>query len=220
VPALPRIRQAVLAVRDLDSVAGGLRDALGLGRAFADPGVDYFGLRNSVFALGDTFLEVVSPVREDTAAGRMLERRRGDCGYMTMFQVDDLASARERVSARGIREVFEVQLEDIGEVHLHPADMRGAIVSLSQPVPDSAWRWGGPGWLERSVPGRIAGATIGVRDPDAVAQRWSEVIGGLPGVEFTADDGERGLIEIKIATPKPRPSLRLGGVRFVFEEGP
>jgi hypothetical protein len=200
----------VLAVRDLDSVAGGLRDALGLGAPFADPGVDYFGLRNSVFALGDTFLEVVSPVREGTAAGRMLERRGGDCGYMTMFQVDDLASARERVTARGIREVFEVQLEDICEVHLHPVDMHGAIVSLSQPVPDSAWLWGGPGWLERSVPGRIAGATIAVRDPDAVARRWSEVIGGLPGVEFAADDGERGLIEIKIATPTAHRSRSAG----------
>src|SRR5436305_10139821 len=126
-----RLRQAVLAARDLEEVAERLRDELGLGEPFADPGVGYFGLRNAVFALGDTFLEVVSPTGPDTAAGRQLERHGGDCGYMVMFQVDSLPEARERAGALGVREVFEVALDDMAEVHLHPADMRGAIVSLS-----------------------------------------------------------------------------------------
>ena len=39
----------------------------------------YFGLRNAVFALGDTFLEVVCPQRPDTAAGRLLDRRAPTC---------------------------------------------------------------------------------------------------------------------------------------------
>src|SRR5437588_1233618 len=153
---LPRLRQAVLAARDLDAVADQLRRTLGLQEPYADPGVEYFGLRNAVFALGDTFLEVVSPIRPDTAAGRLIERRGGDCGYMLMFQVEDLAAARERARAEGIREVFEVSLEDMSEVHLHPADMRGAIVSLSRPEPPESWRWGGPGWQDRSARGRVA----------------------------------------------------------------
>ena len=62
-PHLPRIRQVVLAARDLDPVANTLRDALHLGEPFSDPAVEHFGLRNAVFALGDTFIEVVSPVR-------------------------------------------------------------------------------------------------------------------------------------------------------------
>ena len=98
VPRL-RLRQAVLAARELEPVATRLRDELGLGEPFADPGVEYFGLRNAVFALGDTFLEVVSPVRDGTAAGRLLDRRGGDCGYMLMFQVEDLGAARERARA-------------------------------------------------------------------------------------------------------------------------
>ena len=79
-PSLPRLRQAVVAARDLDAVAGELRERLSLAEPFADPGVGHFGLRNAVFALGDTFLEVVSPVQENTAAGRLIERRGGDCG--------------------------------------------------------------------------------------------------------------------------------------------
>lgn len=213
---LPRIRQAVLAAHDLDAVAGALRSELGLREPFVDPGVEYFGLRNSVFALGDSFLEVVSPVREGTSAGRLLERRGGDCGYMVMFQVDDLPAARARAAADGVREVFEVALDDIEEVHLHPADMQGAIVSLSAPAPPESWRWGGPEWSDRSAPMSVAGVTIAVPDPDSVAARWESVIGGLPGVRFVSAEADRGPVEI-VLTGRAGPPLEIGGVRFVFD---
>lgn len=217
---LPRVRQAVLAARELDPIAIRLREQLGLGEPFSDPGVEYFGLRNAVFALGDTFLEVVSPVREDTAAGRLLDRRGGDCGYMVMFQVEDLAAARERAAVLGVREVFEVELEQMAEVHLHPADMRGAIVSLSDPRPAPSWHWGGPGWAQRSVEMRVAGARIAVADPAAVSRRWSGVLGApgaSAGMQFTADESEAGLVEVTLAgVGAPRDPVEVGGLRFVF----
>jgi hypothetical protein len=209
-----RLRQAVIAARDLAGAAGQLRDRLDLGEPFSDPGVGYFGLRNAVFALGDTFLELVSPVRGETAAGRLLDRRGGDCGYMLMFHVQDLAAARERARAEGVREVFEVSLEDIEEVHLHPADMRGAIVSLSRPVPPEAWRWGGPNWEARAARGRVAGAGIAVADPGAVRARWEEILGAPLDVSFVADPAERGLVEISIAGSGFEP-FDAGRVRFV-----
>jgi hypothetical protein len=214
---LPRVRQAVLAARDLQAVVERLRVELGLGEPFSDPAVEYFGLRNAVFALGDTFLEVVSPFRAGTAAGRQLERREGDCGYMVMFQVEDLVAARARAAALGIREVFEVELEDIAEVHLHPGDVRGAIVSLSAPRPPQSWRWAGPDWERRSGPGRVAGVTIAVREPDAVSARWREVLGALPSLRFVDDTAERGLIEISIAAHPGREPVELGEVRLVFD---
>jgi hypothetical protein len=196
---LPRLRQAVIAARDLDPVAERLSEPLGLGEPFADPAVSYFGLRNAVFAIGDTFLEIVSPVEEGTAAGRLLDRRGGDTGYMAMFQVPDVAAARARASDLGVREVFEVDLDDITEAHLHPADMRGAIVSVSEPKPAPSWRWGGPEWEQRASDGSVAGLTVAVADPEAVAERWSAVLGGLPGgVEFVADSAEPGIVEIRV----------------------
>ena len=103
----PRLRQAVIAARELEPVVERLRSGLGLGEPYGDPGVEYFGLRNAVFALGDTFLEVVSPLRPGTAAGRQLDRREGDCGYMVMAQLDDLAGARAASrgtgNSRGVR---------------------------------------------------------------------------------------------------------------------
>jgi len=222
-PQLPRLRQAVLVARDLEPVTSAVRDALGLGEPFADPGVAHFGLRNAVFALGDTFLEVISPVREDAPAARVLARRGGDCGYMVMFQVGDLAAARKRVAGQRVREVFEVELEDMSEVHLHPSDMRGAIVSLSSPRPREGWRWGGPGWSERSAPLSVAGARIAVGAPGAVAARWSEVLGapvGSTGVELTGEDGERGLVGIKIGVSdgRRRDPVEIAGVRFTFTD--
>jgi hypothetical protein len=210
---LPRLRQAVVAAQQLEPTMDQLRRALGLGEPYHDPGVSYFGLRNAVFAIGDQFLEIVSPAQDDTAVGRLIARRGGDCGYMLMFQVPDLAAARARAAKRNIREVFEVALEDIEEVHLHPADMDGAIVALSAPQPESSWRWGGEGWRERSAPGELIGVTVAVKDPAKVAERWGEVIGGTQGVEFVQGDG--GPVELRVngVNGLQEPTV-IAGVRF------
>jgi len=217
VTQLPRLRQAVVASTELEPTVKRLQDELGLGEPYNDPAVGFFGLRNAVFALGDSFLEVVSPVKPDTAASRLMQRRGGDCGYMVMFQVDDLPAARARVDSAGVREVFEIDRQDISEVHLHPRDMRGAIVSLSQPRPPTSWPWGGEGWQQRAAARRIVGATISVTEPDDVGRRWRAVIGDLPGVRFESEDDDRGLTEVVIATEDPRSEpVEIAGVRFVL----
>src|SRR5207302_835312 len=85
----------------LDPVAKSVQTFLGLEDPYHDPGVAEFGLENSVFAVGSTFVEVISPVRDGTTAGRYLERRGGDGGYMAIFQVPDVSAARERIAAAG-----------------------------------------------------------------------------------------------------------------------
>src|SRR5271165_4420919 len=102
-----RLRQAVLVARELEPVAALLREQLGLEEPFRDPGVGEFGLANVVFAIGDCFLEVVSPTRPETAAGRHLARRGEDGGYMVIFDLDDLEGARERAAQDGVRVVWQ-----------------------------------------------------------------------------------------------------------------
>jgi hypothetical protein len=175
-----RLRQAVLVASELERVALALRSALKLDEPFRDPGVGEFGLANVVFALGDCFVEVVSPTRADTAAGRYLTRHGGDGGYMVIFDVEDLEGARSRALGLGVRVVWQIDLPDISGTHLHPADMRGAIVSLDRSRPYGTWRWGGPAWTGvtgTGAPGRLAGITLAVGDPAAVAARWGEVLG-------------------------------------------
>ena len=57
-----RIRQLVLVSDERDPVVNDLCDLFGLEVAFYDPGIIHFGLENAVIPVGDTFLEVVSPV--------------------------------------------------------------------------------------------------------------------------------------------------------------
>jgi hypothetical protein len=223
-----RLRQAVLAARDLDAAVAHLDEGLPLGEPFSDPAVAHFGLRNAVMALGDTFVEVVSPVREDTAAGRHLERR-GDGGYMVMFQVDDLEGARERAAALGVRTVWDLELPDIADVHLHPRDMGAAIVALDRCDPPEGWRWGGPAWEGRApadvAAGAVTGATLRAADPDAMAARWGEVLGLAVedgprialdvGGELRFVPGEDGIEAFHAAVPgRAGVSVDLAGVRF------
>jgi hypothetical protein len=213
-----RLRQAVLVADELEPVASALRSALSLDEPFRDPGVGEFGLANTVFALGDCFLEVVSPTRADTAAGRYLARHGGDGGYMVIFDLENLEGARSRALGSGVRVVWQIDLPDISGTHLHPADMRGAIVSLDRSQPYGTWRWGGPQWTGQTgvgAPGRLAGITLAVADPAAAASRWGEVLGvpvsGADGVPPTSGGGE------VIANGADAPVLQLDGAEVRFE---
>jgi hypothetical protein len=219
-----RLRQAVLVAAEIEPLASALRSALGLGEPFRDPGVGEFGLVNVVFAIGDCFLEIVSPSRPGTAAARHLQRAGGDGGYMALFDLEDLEGARRRAELLGVRVVWRIDLPDISGTHLHPGDMRGAIVSLDRSVPYGTWRWGGPEWTGRigaGAPGALTGITVGVVDPAAAAARWAEVLGvesedgpepalALQGsrVGFTeAEPGREGIREIAVQVP---PEVRAG----------
>jgi catechol 2,3-dioxygenase-like lactoylglutathione lyase family enzyme len=174
-----RLRQVAFVARELEPTVEALCDVLGVEVAYRDPGVAVFGLRNAVMPLGDTFLEVVSPERPGTTAGRLLERRGGDGGYMVIVQSQDREADRARVEALGVRIAWETALDDAATLHLHPRDVGGAILSLDWMDPPDSWRWAGPRWREAvrtdAVTG-IAGVGIQARDPAAMARRWAEVL--------------------------------------------
>jgi hypothetical protein len=131
---------------------------------------------------------------------------------MVIFQLEDLEGARLRAQELGVRVVWQIDLPDISGTHLHPADMRGAIVSLDQPRPPGSWRWGGPEWTGRvgsGAPGQVVGVTIEVGDPDATAERWGQVL----GVPVSADGErpelllDRGRVVFAPARTQPEPGL-------------
>jgi hypothetical protein len=207
----------VLAARELEPAVAQLAQAYGLGEPYRDPGVGQFGLANAVFAIGDTFLEVVCPVDPDvpgaSTAARQLERAGGGlCGYMAMLQVEDLAAARERTRRAGVREVLSIEFDDVLEVHLHPADMRGAIVALTEPRPAESWRWGGEGWRERSVPGAVTGIEVATREPAATEARWSALAGApIEGCRFVPAKGYEGIVAVELEREgRPAGAVELG----------
>lgn len=175
-----RLRQVALVASDLEGSVSSLCEALGVETCFKDPGVGEFGLDNYLMPIGDTFLEVVSPTRDGTTAGRYIERRGGDGGYMAIFQLDDLGAARSRVADMGIRVVWQHDAPDMSGTHLHPADVAGAIVSLDHAEPVSEWKWAGPDWrdhVKADTAGEICGLDVQTDRPAELAEVWAGVLG-------------------------------------------
>ena len=186
-----RLRQVALVARDL-AVVDELCELFGLTVCFRDPGVGAFGLHNALMVIGDQFLEVVSPTQDGTTAGRLLDKRDGDGGYMAIYEVDDLDERLEHLRTHDVRIVWEADLPTIRGRHLHPRDVGGALVSIDEPVPAGSWTWGGPDRTahpEAQVTS-IAGVTVGAQNPAAMRARWHE-LGFDVSVRFTVA-GERG----------------------------
>lgn len=182
-----RIRQLVLAVHDLEASRAELEEAFGIEEAYRDPGVGKYHLHNVLLPVGTDFLELVSPLADEAPAARYLKHVGSEGGYMLIVQVDDWDAAVQRVERAGVRIVEQAHREQPGrgEVqkgwHIHPADVPGAIVSFDWAEPADAWHWAGEDWRRHVRTDRVtgfAGAAISTRDPEPLAARWHEVLGG------------------------------------------
>ncbi|MFT7649913.1 MAG: hypothetical protein ACI8Y4_004677 [Candidatus Poriferisodalaceae bacterium] len=201
-----RLRQIALVAHELDPTIDALRAELGADVCFVDPGVGAFGLHNALLPLGDTFLEVVAPIEDRTAAGRYLERRGGDGGYMVLLQLDEdeRAACRANADEIGIREVSQPE-DTHGDVHIvgthfHPADHGGAILSVDTATPVGSWGWAGDGWqpvVRTERAGRILAAELQGPDPEAMAARWGALLGLEPidGI-IAMDQSELRFVEL------------------------
>jgi len=225
-----RLRQIALIADDLDPVVDELRDTFGLEVCFHDPGVAEFGARNALLLVGDQFLEVLSPIADDTAIGRLLVKRGGPGGYMVIHEVADLDARVERLTSSGVRIVWAGDLPEIRGRHLHPNDVGGAIVSIDQPVEPGRWHWGGPDWESMAAAGspavvdEIAGVAIAAADPDALAARWAalgvdESVRFVPRLDGTIDATIDGIATVDLhATDRARAGERhhICGVEFAL----
>ncbi len=180
-----KLRQCVFVCRDLESNAQELCETLGIEIAYRDPGVAKWGLANVVCPTGHDFLEIVSPTQEGTSAGRYIQRRKGDGGYMVILQVPDAVKERERITALGIRAVEKKDLAEYKYTHFHPSDTAGVLLSIDQTIAPAGvdaklwWPPAAKGWLPHArsnVTNGLAGVEIQAEDPDAAAALWSKIL--------------------------------------------
>lgn len=184
-----QLRQICLVARELAPVIDELADILGLERCFVDPGVGVFGLENTLLPVGRNFLEVVAPIREDTAGGRYLDRRGGDGGYMVITQADTRSNQqalRQRALENGVRVAHESERDGWNICQLHPGDMIAAFLEVEwDRHEDLCGHWmpaGGDGWqsnVRQDVTVDILGVELQGPDPAALADLWAKVL-GLP----------------------------------------
>ena len=173
------IRQLVIVAKERDKVVENLCDLFQIKVAFHDPGIIHFGLENALLPIGNTFLEVISPVEENTTAGRFLDRRGGDGGYMVIVQVDDFNLSRKAVENAGIDVVFESEDPQARAVHLHPKQLGGAILSLDYMDPPESWKWAGDNWSEEvdtTLVESISGVQVQSSDPNEMKRKWQSVL--------------------------------------------
>lgn len=225
-----RLRQIVMVAADLEAVEKQIEGELGLELCYRDPGVATFGLRNALFPIGDKLLEVVSPTQEGTTAGRLLDKRGGDGGYMVILEVDDVGPLRGRFDDVGVRVVYEAAVEGIIGLHLHPADVGGAILSIDQTEVWGEWPWAGPEWrdyVKTDTVTEVLAVEIAAEQPDAMASRWAEILGrSADGNVIALDEGEirfvpvgdRGegvdAFNLRAATDGAVGSTTIAGCRF------
>ncbi len=181
-----KLRQCVFVTADLESSRAELCDILGIDVAYRDPGVAKWGLVNVVCPTGHDFLEIVTPSQPGTSAGRYIERRKGDGGYMVIIQVADAQAERRRVTGLGVRAVAQKDLPEYQYTHFHPSDTSGVLLSLDTTFPPSGvdpalwWPPAEKDWLKHArsdVTNGLAGVEIQSADPDAAAARWSKILG-------------------------------------------
>ena len=180
-----RLRQICLVAEKLAPVIDDFKGILGVDVCFKDPAVATFGLENSLMPFGSNFVEVVAPIKENTAAGRYLKRRNGDGGYMVICQCNshETQLARKgRAAALNIRTAWEHEGKNFHGLQLHPADTGGAFFEIdwdAKGEPEGHWEpAGGSGWVSAMRTDLVkyySAVELQAADPKGLAERWSSI---------------------------------------------
>ena len=225
-----RLRQIAIVAADLQQAAAEIGTVLGLEACYTDPGVKVFGLKNTLWPIGTQMIEVVTPTKPDTAAGRYLQRRGGDGGYMVITQVDDIERRRARAAELGVRIAFDLHFPDEGHdgIQLHPGDTGGSFFEMDQMLgagsddPAGPWYPAGPNWEPYVRTERVEGisaAELQSPEPERLARRWSEIA----ELDVTNDDDGHATIRFENAAVRFVPERDgrgegLGGIDVITND--
>ena len=235
--AFLRLRQVCLVAEDLEREAARIESTLELEVCYRDPNVAKYGLANVLFPVGTGFLEIVSPTRAGTAAGRFLERHGGKYGYMVILDCDDPERYRRRAEALGVRVANLIRHDGYFGVQLHPKDTGAAMLEFNSTVggadPMGPYGPAGPHW-QRAVRTRRTRSLLGVEiespDVERIAERWAAILGrpvkasgdgrrrialDTGTIDFLRSAGaEAVLAGVNLEVADPAPSVSACGVRF------
>jgi hypothetical protein len=204
-----RLRQLCLVAAELEPAIADLGGIFGLDICYRDGNVAKYGLVNALLPVGKCFLEVVAPTRAGTAAGRYLERRQGDGGYMVIIDCDDIERRRRQIEELGVRIANPIRHDTYTGLQLHPRDTGGCMLELNHTSGgeslDGPYLPAGPRWqaaMRTDVTTALLGAVLQSPEPERLAARWAEVL------ERPVTRGAAG---------EPQIVLDLGKLRFVAE---
>ncbi|EDU49750.1 hypothetical protein PtrSN002B_007770 [Pyrenophora tritici-repentis] len=232
-PAPTRLRQIALVAKDLEGTKQLLTHVLGIDVIFEDVAVEQWGLKNFLVPLGGDMIEVVSPIKEGTTAGRMLEKR-GEGGYMIIMETEDAKKRRDYIVANELAKViFEHEYTDSVCIQYHPKGIKGGIMpeldshtpSPSNPTPlqtrFSPWHACGTqvdsytSLMKQSGHLNLEGCALRLRPGDAgheaASRQWEEIFGVGRSRDMLAFTNARlGFIRGQEGLPEGLVSITVG----------
>ena len=130
-----RLNHVAIAVPDLAAATAIYKNALG---AMVSPAVEQpdHGVTTVFVELPNTKIELLEPLGEDSPIGKFLERNQDGGIHHVCYEVEDIRSARDRLTAEGARVLGdgEPKIGAHGKpvLFLHPKDFCGTLVELEQ----------------------------------------------------------------------------------------
>ncbi|MGB0125743.1 MAG: methylmalonyl-CoA epimerase [Silvibacterium sp.] len=113
------------------AAARGFYEALGL-RVAREETVEHEQVRTAMIPVGDSRIELLEPLQEDSAVGRFLKKR-GTGLHHVALHVDDIIATLAALKARGARLISEeVQVGVGGHLYffVHPSSAGGVLLEI------------------------------------------------------------------------------------------
>lgn len=130
---LTRIDHVGIAVDDLDAAVERYRRTFGVEPAHRERMVEQ-GVEEVLFAVGDSFIQLLGALGPQTPVGRFLERR-GPGLHHVGYRVDSVAEVLGHLRSEGLRLIDEEPRpgsRGTTIAFVHPAGMGGVLVELVQ----------------------------------------------------------------------------------------
>jgi methylmalonyl-CoA/ethylmalonyl-CoA epimerase len=130
-----------IAVPDLDAAVAFYSRSFGMVNVHEEVNEEQ-GVREAMLAAGagDTRLQLLAPLRPDSAIGKFLDRS-GPGIQQVAFRVEDVLAAAEALSSAGLRLLYDTPRRGTADSlinFVHPKDCGGVLVELVQPAPPAA----------------------------------------------------------------------------------
>lgn len=194
---LERIRQVAAIVPELEPAVERLHALFDIEPAVRQE-LTEFGLINAVIPVGDQFLELLQPVREDVSGARYL-RRRGPGFYMLIFETDEGLRPRAEAEGLGIPVVWTADTDDFISVHFHPKAMADVLVSVDTAKRTGEWPAAGFAWRDQIRTKVVTGIhvfRVAGTDLSAMQKPFADLF-GLDGAE-PAPRGDTAVVRARV----------------------
>jgi methylmalonyl-CoA epimerase len=128
---LTDIDHVAIAVHDIDAAIAWYADTLGAQVVHREDVVSE-GICEALIKVGDSYIQLLTPTREDSTVAAFLERR-GEGLHHVAYRVVDCAAALEAVKATGARVIDEVPRPGSRSTTIafvHPKTSFGTLIEL------------------------------------------------------------------------------------------